>query len=78
MPHYKDGTEAKLMDIVKGKPYNTPHEVVGVVVGITPGSDTCNCRVLFTTAKTAGGGDDPKIPMQVYDHGELKAFEKVG
>lgn len=36
--HYKDGTEAKLLDIIRGRPYNTPHEVIGVVVGLTPGT----------------------------------------
>ena len=77
MPHYKDGTEAKLMDVVKGKPYNTPHEIVGVVVGITPGADSCNLRVMFTTAATTGGEGDPKIPMQRYDYGETKSFEKI-
>ena len=48
MPHYKDGTEAKVGDVVKGKPYNTPCEVVGTVVQITPGSESCNLVVAFT------------------------------
>lgn len=48
MPHYSDGTIANLGDLVKGKPYNTPYEVTGVVVGIVPNSESCNLRVAFT------------------------------
>lgn len=47
MPHYSDGTIAKLGDTVKGRLYNTPHEVIGVVVGIVPDSESCNVRVAF-------------------------------
>jgi hypothetical protein len=32
MPHYADGTEAKIGDVVKGKGYNTKHEIIGKVV----------------------------------------------
>lgn len=45
--HYKDGTPAAIGDQVKGKPYNTDHEIAGVMVSITPGSDSCNCKVAF-------------------------------
>jgi len=45
--HYKDGTPAAIGDKVKGKPYNTIGEVVGEMVSITPGSDSCNCIVAF-------------------------------
>ena len=47
MPHYADGSPAQVGDKVKGKPYNTPNEVVGEIVQITPGSETCNCVVVF-------------------------------
>jgi hypothetical protein len=43
--HYKDGTEAKAGDLVKGTVYNTKGVIVGVMLGITPGSSACNCRV---------------------------------
>jgi hypothetical protein len=76
MPHYKDGTLAQLHDIVRGKPYNTPHEVIGAVVGITPGTDTCNMRVCFTTVRAPGAGD-PLTAIQAIDYAECKAFEKV-
>lgn len=45
--HYKDGSEVKLGDLVRGKPYNTEHEVVGEVVGLVPGVDACNLRVAY-------------------------------
>jgi hypothetical protein len=50
MPHYKDGTPAEVGDFVKGKPYNTGHEIVGTVVQITEGTDSCNCIVAFAEA----------------------------
>lgn len=43
--HYKDGTEAKAGDLVKGTVYNTKGVIVGVMLGITPVSSACNCRV---------------------------------
>lgn len=48
--HYADGQEVKLGDLVRGKPYNTPHEVVGTVVGGLPESEFCNLRVAFVEA----------------------------
>lgn len=53
--HYKDGTEAKVGDLVKGTTYNTPKGSVhvGVMMGITPGSSACNCRVLIPMAAPA-------------------------
>ena len=47
MPHYKDGTEAKVGDVIRGKPYNTPREIVGVVLSVTPNTESCNCVVAF-------------------------------
>lgn len=47
--HYKDGTEAKVGDVVKGTVYNYGRgkEIVGTMISITPGSDSCNCQVAF-------------------------------
>lgn len=70
MPHYKDGTAAQIGDLIKGKPYNTDHEIVGQLVQITPGSDSCNCIVAF--ADTAVVHFDPiefnsaKVMLPVY------------
>jgi hypothetical protein len=90
MPHYKDGTPAKEGDVVKGKPYNTSHEVTGIIFNINPGEETCNCMVIFPTKvnldevaygdfvkilNDRGGG---KIAFGLYaDYGEVKAFEKI-
>lgn len=90
MPHYSDGTEAKVGDLVKGQPYNTPHEVTGVVVGVIPGSDSCNVRVAFAIPN-AGPADDRVVAIKGYDdksdtvqhvavevdYGETRAFTKI-
>jgi len=53
MPHYKDGTPAKVGDVVRGKGYNVKgpdgqlKEITGVVVHINPGSESCNLQVEF-------------------------------
>src|SRR4051794_27523083 len=56
MPHYADGTEAKLGDRVRGTGYNLkdsankPLEFEGIVVGVVPNSEACNIRVAFLRA----------------------------
>jgi hypothetical protein len=89
MPHYEDGTEAQLGDVIHGKPYNTPHEVIGVVVGITPAQEACNLRVAFARAAKPGEelhgvdafGDGAPAPLVAVkldkDYGETKAFRLV-
>lgn len=47
--HYRDGSTAKLGDHVRGKPYNYPTEVQGVVVGLK-GGENCNLVVAFVAA----------------------------
>jgi len=52
MPHYKDGTPAKVGDVVRGKGYNVKgpdgqlKEITGIVVHVQPGP-TCNLQVAF-------------------------------
>ena len=75
MPHYKDGSPAKVGDMVRGKPYNTPHEVTGVVTLVTPGQESCNLKVAF--AGTAQLSDGTVLVRLVDDYGETAAFEKV-
>jgi hypothetical protein len=90
VPHYKDGRPAFVGDFVKGKPYNTNHEVVGEVVSITPSTETCNCQVAFVERFPLelfyGGpaivlrnatGELTFLGLKV-DYGETKAFEKIG
>lgn len=50
MPHYKDGTEALPGDIARGKGYNIPHEVTGVVLQVFP-AESCNLRISVATEK---------------------------
>ncbi len=45
--HYKDGTLAKVGDMVKGKTYNQPNVIAGTMVSITPGHDSCNCKIAY-------------------------------
>lgn len=47
MPHYKDGSEAKVGDLVKGLSYDGT-EIRGEVVDIFPGCDTCNMSIVTT------------------------------
>lgn len=54
--HYKNGTEAKVGDLVKGTTYNTPKGSVqvGILLGITPGTTACNARVLIPVQRDLG------------------------
>lgn len=57
MPHYKDGTPAEIGDLVKGVPYNTHGKaVVGTLVQITEGTESCNCIVAFVDPFTVEAG----------------------
>lgn len=59
MPHYKDGTEAKVGDFAKGEQYGK--EVRGQVVNVSPGSDTCNMTIASVTPMIPGKFADGKI-----------------
>jgi len=82
--HYKDGTEAQLGDMARGKPFNTPHEVVGLVGRITPGSGSCNMVVFFVgkerIAEEQPGGNFKGMgpfPCVKYDYANVGDFELV-
>lgn len=49
--HYKDGTEAKLGDIIK-----LPDGEVGVLVGGSPGATACNITALRSKVMQTGPG----------------------
>ena len=51
--HYKNGRLAKIGDPVIGSTYNRKGIQVGILVGITAGTDTCNCRVAMVDVKEA-------------------------
>lgn len=52
MPHYSDGTEAKIGDIVRGTGYNVKHEIIGKVVNVRPG-ESCTLSIAHVGAKTS-------------------------
>lgn len=73
MPHYKDGTEAKVGDQVFGKLYNTEGLRAGTIISITPGAESCNAMVGFLMAVRqadpglAGDASEPMPRMSVVD-----------
>lgn len=93
MPHYQDGTESKIGDLVVGKTYNLHgRTIVGTVLEVIPGSDSCNLRIAFADVLTrpdatvADAGiiyhpSDSRLVRSVvkpgYDYGETKAFSLV-
>lgn len=61
MPHYRDGTEAKVGDQVTGKLYNTDGVRAGTIISITPGSDSCNAMVAFIEAVPGASAKPPRM-----------------
>lgn len=73
MPHYKDGTEAKVGDQVVGRLYNTEGTRAGTIISITPGAESCNAMVAFIEAVPVDpAADNPiasRVPrMAVHEH----------
>lgn len=86
MPHYADGTEAKVGDLVKGHGYNVKHEIIGKVINVRPGN-SCTLSVAYVGATTAvwfRDGEDNRMafaPVHVVadiEYGDTRSFEKVG
>lgn len=91
MPHYKDGTEAKPGDVVRGKGYNLKdengelREIVGVLIGVVPNSEACNVTVLIPTecvgtilpANGHSYGAVGSVLTGVTEYGQADHFEKV-
>lgn len=68
MPHYKDGTVAKVGDQVTGRLYNSgPEPKAGVIVSITPGADSCNAMVQFTEARLHDDRDSSARPRMAIE-----------
>jgi len=85
MPHYKDGTEAKVGDLVKGKGYNVPHEIIGKVVNVRQG-ENCTLSIAFVGISTpiyAGVNDNLGTPfarchvIADIEYGDTNCFEKI-
>lgn len=70
MPHYKDGSEAKVGDQVVGKLYNSgPEPKAGVIISITPGAESCNAMVQFTEVRALDGAVMPEAPRMALPAG---------
>jgi hypothetical protein len=85
MPHYADGTEARLGDIVKGHGYNVKHEIIGKVVNIRPG-EGCTLTVAYVGKDSPiliPVGGDLARPFQecqaqaLTEFGDTKGFTKI-
>lgn len=76
MPHYADGTEAKVGDHVIAPVFNSGHVVAGTIVSITPGAESCNAMIAFAEVRTSPDdrprmailGREPR-PIKTYAHG---------
>jgi len=63
MPHYKDGTEANVGDMVFGKLYNTDGIQAGTLISITPGVESCNAMVQYTLAVPIDNAKEPRMAV---------------
>ena len=80
MPHYADGTEAKVGDQVVGKLYNTEGKRAGTIISITPGAESCNVQVQFTEAVEVkdGGALTPRMAVvEQMSDGTSKAIARA-
>lgn len=84
--HYRDGTEAFVGDIARGRGYNLPYDIVGPVTQLIPANgDACNIRVEVRVAKwheyshDDGGPDIPAhFTFETYEEaGAVRDFELV-
>lgn len=66
MPHYADGTEAKVGDQVIAPVFNSGDSKAGVIISITPGAESCNALIQFSEVR-AVGEDPPR--MAIRKHG---------
>lgn len=77
MSHYKDGSEVHLGDIARGRGYNLPYDVQGIVVGLTTLAESCNIHLaVLRTARPAGTQTAP-YPTIYEEHGTCAEFELV-
>lgn len=77
MAHYKDGTPAAIGDIVRGRGYNLPYDVQGVVTGLTPGAGSCDVHVAFLRPHFPLGTRRAIHPTLDEEHGTCGQFELV-
>jgi hypothetical protein len=92
MPHYADGTEAKVGDLVRGHGHNVKHEIIGRVVNVRPG-ESCTLSVahidkdsaIYFAHQLSNGEplpvDRPFASVHVaasIEFGDTKGFVKIG
>ena len=77
--HYRDGTEAKVGDVVKGTGYNIKHEISGKVTHLSTGSPTCNIQIMCVGAGTdIYRNDNGAVFVQAtLEYGQCDAFDLV-
>lgn len=51
MPHYVDGTEARVGDQVIAPVFNSGGPKAGVIISITPGVESCNALIQFAEVR---------------------------
>jgi hypothetical protein len=72
MPHYADGSQAKVGDVVVGTTYNRSGTVIGVVTKIVE-SESCNATVQAFARKYG----DTIVMTDAEDYTEVKNLAKV-
>ena len=83
MPHYANGQEAKVGDVVIGKGYNVSHIIIGKVVNVRPG-DSCTLSVAHVDAQSllyfAGDPAQPFAQCHVQpsiEYGDTRSFSPM-
>ncbi len=65
MPHYADGTEAKVGDQVIAPVFNSGGPKAGVIISITPGVESCNALIQFAeTRKKTEPHEAPRMAVR--------------
>lgn len=86
MPHYKDGTQARVGDIVRGKGYNVKDEkgnlkeIVGIVLSINPNVKACNLTLIIphdAFGQFSSGSKYGAMILGATEYGQTDHFEKV-
>lgn len=87
--HYKNGTPAKLGDLVKGVGYNVAYEIQGIVAHLNPHQEECNITIIHIKAAGKYTPDAFRVFANPYDvdnpvhivygieYGCTRDFEKI-
>lgn len=79
MPHYADGEQAWVGDIVVGPSYNQKGTHCAVITEITSEAETCNCKLQLFLTNTHRDGyifGRLRAPGE-FDYAEIRALKKV-